>query len=422
MPVPEVLFRNPSRKAIRLLLILAAIFLAIGLPPVFFIGHFSAMKGQDMSNFQLAGLLAMAIGLPVGAAMLLSALLTIPTARQTDRHFNDFLSGHLLAEWTYSTEQWSAFVTAEARRWRRGKWIYFAFFMIPSLLTGAFIAIMASSTTNTRLLHCGYVLAAAVAVSIPYFFLAGIYLRRHHAQLLKYPKAYIGRNAVYCGGDFNFWGSGMRGLDSMRIIPGNPPMLEVIVGLSQRAAQAMKAVDAINIATLHPTYASGMKARQAIPIPTGCEAQAEEIVRMLTPPVPRPAVVHPPVVHPPVIHAQAAALAPAFHPAPVKLTAAPVPSTSSSPTADFLHHRTHRWWRITAALFVLGLTCFILIIPLDSHRPAGQDISGATTAMALFALLFWMLSLGSLIYAIILTIKARSATKSSGLTLPAQRS
>ena len=147
MPIPDGrLFRNPSRKAIRLLLILAAIFLAVGLPPVLFITHLGIVKGQPMTDFQGACMLCMAIGLPLGVAMLLSALLTIPTARQTDRHLSEFLSGHFLADWTYTPEQWSAFVRASenaARFHRAFAWIYPGIFMVPSVAVGLFIAWMA---------------------------------------------------------------------------------------------------------------------------------------------------------------------------------------------------------------------------------------------------------------------------------------
>lgn len=397
MPIPDGrLFRNPSRKAIRLLMILAAIFLAAGLPPVFFISHLGIVKGQPMTNFQGACMLCMAIGLPLGVAMLLSALLTIPTARQTDRHLSEFLSGHFLADWTYTPEQWGAFVASEARRFHRAAWIYFGIFMVPSAGIGLFIAWMASATTDSKVLHCMFVLAGAVVVSVPYFALARIYARRHHAQLLAYPKAYIGRNAVYCGGDFNFWGSGMRGLDSARILPGDPPMLEVIIGLSKGAARTAAVIDSINFAALTPTYTSGMKARQVIPIPFGCEAQAQEIVNTLIKPPPSPAPPHPKITPPHV------STPPAAH-------ASKAPATP--PTAAMLHHRAHRWWRITAAMLVLGLLCFLLIIPLDYRRPTSESTSAATTIAALSACLFWLLCPVFLIYAIILTLKARSAAK-----------
>jgi hypothetical protein len=241
-----------------------------------------------------------------------------------------------------------------------------------------------------------FVLAGAIVVSVPYFALARIYARRHHTQLLAYPKAYIGRNAVYCGGDFNFWGSGMRGLDSARILPGDPPMLEVIIGLSKSAARTAAVIDSINIAALTPTYTSGMKARQVIPIPFGCETQAREIVNALIQPPPSHAPAHPRIIPPHVSTPP---------PAHVSKPSAP------PPTAPTLHRRAHRWWRIAAAVFVLGLLCFLLIIPLDYRRAAGESASAPTTIVVLSGCLFWLLCPVFLIYAIILTLKARSAAK-----------
>ena len=89
------------------------------------------------------------------------------------------------------------------------------------------------------------------------------------------------------------------------------------------------------------------------------------------------------------------------------------------PTAATLHRRClHRWWRITAAMLVLGLLCFLLIIPPGLSSRRGRKLPLApTTIAALSWRSLWLLCPVFLIYAIILTLKARSAAKHAAANL-----
>jgi hypothetical protein len=387
----KVQFRNRSWKVIRVFFFLGLIFLAIGLLPMAVVWCWPGGQGPSSAAARSACQIILFVSLSFSMAMVLSALLTIPTARQADRSFDDFRKGDLLAEWSYTPEEWETFVYGEMRRrWRAG-WVIFGLCGGVSAASGLIIAWAASSTLSSRLTHCGYVLAGLAGMSVPFSFLLRWILNSKARALRANPKAMIGRRAVYCGGDFDLWG----GLWTVRsaTVKQDPPMLEIVVGYTRNAGRAMQVVDLLSAVTGHPTTTSSMVNCYRIPIPAGQMQQAREIAGVLMPAAARsPAVV-----------TQPKQVAPASSQKPARLLAEPPAMIKVSG-----RHPARRWWFITAAAFVLGLICFILVGLLDNGRAANQPESAATMTSALLGCLLWIICLVAFVYAIIVSWRTRS--------------
>jgi hypothetical protein len=221
---------------------------------------------------------------------------------------------------------------------------------------------------------------------------AVIWFRRN--ALLNCPRAYIGRSAVYCGGIFNFWGSQLRGLQSVRLLPGHTPehpgLVEFIIGWSAGARRAANVIDAATLLAMRPAYASSQSARQVIPIPPGEESRAAEIVTLLRTPEHTA----------PIIEAE-----PRISRHPVVAVAPALSGVHHEPRS--LRQRAIRWLVVTVVLLFGGLGLFLLAIPLDSGRAAGAQPSSRVTFIEVVGLFAWVLSPATLIMSIVQWLRSR---------------
>jgi hypothetical protein len=289
----DEVFINPSRRAIRILLMIAGVFVVIGIAPgAVYLVLGSHAPGGLKATSAIVGL----IMAPMAVAMLLSALLTIGSARASDRAFAAFRAGDLLARWEYPADFWAAYIATAVRQGHRNALIVLALVFGPTLLLGVFIGYSVPDEPAAKLAVAGLVLIAVGILTGLSYALARRLLSRRRTRLADCPRAYIGPTAIYCGGVFNFWGSQMRGLKSVTLAPptknGDAECLVFVIGLSKRAQNFARAADTINLVTLHPTFASQYTTRQEIPITPEQAAQARELLARFQPPDGAPSCVH----------------------------------------------------------------------------------------------------------------------------------
>jgi hypothetical protein len=211
--------------------------------------------------------------------MALAALFTWPALRRAERMLNEFREGRYLVRWDYSPEEWEAYVASLERDVNKINWWVAAVILVP-----LWIAAIAGAWTLNRTLSAkiGWSLLLVVVSLIVAGSIAGgvRYFRGRRCRRLREatPRAFIGSQAVYCAGDFNFWGTAMRELQSVRRLPGPPPVLEIIIGMSQRAKTASTAVTLATAVSGHPAHMASYAMRHLVPIPTSAEADAERLV------------------------------------------------------------------------------------------------------------------------------------------------
>ena len=420
---PPFTYHNPIWRLVRIFLILAAALAVLGVPALLATVHLDAPATRD-SGVAAACLVVAALALPGAVAMLLSALLTIPNARKADRVFESFRKHECLAEWTYADAEWRSYVLSEETR--LGK----AGFVIAGLVGGVCLAVWliiawsAGSTWQGRLI--GMALGAAGSMAVAGIILGSnrLYIVARRRRLSSCPRAFLGRNALFCGGDFAYWGSNMLALRSARLLEGQPPQLEFIVGTGGAARNIALAADVVSTLAGHATGTSRMTWRYTVLIPKGRMTEAQAALRtILAPPeeIPAaapastaPAAAHPTALPqaPPKPAAAHLTAQPPPKPAAIPAATPPRPIPASSPSAHAglarasqpgrrLHlpawtARPAAWWWTTAALVFGGLGMFLI---------SGAFHGGAETATAVLGLFMWCAAPITLIAAAVVTVK-----------------
>jgi hypothetical protein len=410
--VGESFYNQPGRVA-RMFLIIACPLVGVGLPACFFLfSHFPQPNAPFTTRQGIA--LAGFVALPIGVAMLLCALLTLPAAMRARKIFIEFNAGNYLARWQYDQSYWQAYIDGEARRLRRAAlWAFWIVFVVGLfVLTMMVINMPASGLEKIRVALV--ILASTLVAAFTFFVVVRAYAKSRCRRLMVCGEAVIGSHAAYMGGDLAFWGYGLRALQSARFVPGTPATIEIVVGLNKVARNASRVIDTVNTLALHPTYSAGKSDTQRIPVPPGGEATARELVRKINELnlhpaparalAPRDAPSHEAVVHSSAATAPVAHSSPSIEPSAKKKTAA-LPATSET-----LHRRARHWWRITIATAIIGISLFLAAVVVDfklppKHAPTVGD------SLAAWGFVLVALSLIILPVALFQTFKARHRSR-----------
>jgi hypothetical protein len=276
----DVVLVNPFRRLARMFLGLAAAFLVVAAVAGLALLHPAAQPKRPPSPLVLTLAIVIMLGLCFFVSMALAALLTWPSVRRAERILGEFREGRYLVRWDYSPDEWEAYVASVARDVNKINWWVTAVILVP-----IWIAAIAGSWAVNRTLSAkiGWsLLLVVISLIVAGAIASGVRaVRGRRCRRLREatPRAYIGSQAVYCGGDFNFWGTATRELQSVRRLPGPPPVLEFIIGMSQRAKNASTAVTLATLASGHPAHVASYAMRHLVPIPTNSEAEAERLVR-----------------------------------------------------------------------------------------------------------------------------------------------
>jgi hypothetical protein len=276
----DVVLVNPFRRLARVFLGLAVMFLVVAAAAGLALLHPAVQPKRPPGPLVLTLAVVIMLGLCFFISMTLAALLTWPGLRRAERVLREFREGRYLVRWDYSPEEWEAYVASLERDVNKINWWIAAVILVP-----LWIAAIAGAWTLNRTLSAkiGWgLLLVTVSLIVAGAIAAGVrFVRGRRCRRLREatPRAYIGPQAVYCGGDFNFWGTAMRELQSVRRLPGPPPVVEFIIGMSQRAKNASTAVTLVTAVSGHPAHMASYTMRHIVPIPTGAEADAERLVR-----------------------------------------------------------------------------------------------------------------------------------------------
>ncbi len=271
---------NPFRRFVRNFLIMAALFFAVGAAAILICALPVARSFGPNSGATTAIILTLALCVPLTVAMLVSVLFTLPSVRRAERAFAEYRNGHYLARWNCSPEEWRAYVEEVARGMIKMNWWFAAAILGLTCIPGIAATWNADNTLPakiglTLLMPGGTLIIGGTIYGI--IRLAG--RRRRNRLLAAAPQVFIGSDAVYCGGEFGFWGSGMRALKSVTLLQGPPKTLEFNIGLTRAGEAAFAAVGTTGFAVRHPLPFSSFNNRQLVPIPAGAEAEAEQIAQ-----------------------------------------------------------------------------------------------------------------------------------------------
>ena len=386
-PLP-LTFQNPTWRTVRGLLWVGATGLAVGLPAlggaIYLDGPATRTGGASTACVMTA-----ALGLPVTGAMVLSALLTIPAARKADRIFDEFRGHHTLAEWAYTRVEWERYIRSEEGRLRKVGWGAAGLVGLPALGLGAVIAWASHETAQGR--AKGLLIAVAVAVGLAAAVLVAnrLYIAARRRRLGECPRGVIGRQAMFCGGDFAFWGSYMLELQSAaRVEQNGLQVIEFIVGPGG-AGRAITGAATVAMAFAgRASSPSNMTRRSVVLVPDGRTAEADAVLQAIVGSAPAGIVPSTTgAAHVSVVATVPPRRAPAVSP---RATAAPLASTSP-PRA-----RSRWWWAATIALLVTGLA----LMMRGADRP-GQ----LRTAMLITGFLMWCAAAITFLIAAVLTVR-----------------
>lgn len=335
---PPVSYHNPIRRIIRAFVVLAAIFATVGVPALVGVIHLNRPETRN-GPAATTCLVVAAISLPGAIAMFLSALLTIPNARKADRCFDSFRKHDCLAEWTYGKNEWRRYVRSEEKRLRKTGWVMAGFVGVILMAVWLVIAWFANSSGRGQIIGMLFGMAAAISVAGIILGCYRLYIWTRRRRLSSCPRAFIGRNAIFCGGDFAYWGSNMLVLRSARLLEGDVPQLEFVIGTGGTALTIARFADLVNTVAGHPTGTSQMTWRYTVLVPEGRTAEAAAALSTILQPEPRkPAVI-------PVAKAQTVS----------PMAASPRPQPQSNPQPAKTARASAIWWQVTAGLLLVGL-------------------------------------------------------------------
>jgi hypothetical protein len=211
----------------------------------------------------------------LAVAMLLSGLLTWPSARKANRTFAAFEAGDFLVHWEYKDPFWKGVVDAAGGRIAKGARGGFVLMMIFCLFV-AMMPIWASPDVHRKIMWTVLAVPISAIPSYLVYWMMKRYQTRKTRRMREFPEAYIAKDAAYCAGDYLFWGTKFRALQGLKIL--HDGTIEIVVGMSKGVKGAVGAIDLVNLAMLHPSNASQQVTRMKIAVPPGEEKKAAEVV------------------------------------------------------------------------------------------------------------------------------------------------
>jgi hypothetical protein len=282
---PNTLFNQP-RHTVGNFFWLAVVFLVAGLATWGILAAGSGGRTDGVDDGWKTGLvLAMALFLPGALAMLLSALVTLPAARRAAREIRGFKEGASLVHWVYSPELWSWYVRDETRRIRRLGWWMGLGVLAFVAVVGEIIVWATPGAAGGKVLWSLAALGIAVGMGAAIGGIYFVYAARRGRRLQGDGQAFVSANAIYCGGDFAYWGHSLWGLLRIDLIPSGtvegPALLELTLGYSPSAGKIVGGLDMVLLLLGRPMLMSSMTVRRRIPVPPGQEGVAGELVESL---------------------------------------------------------------------------------------------------------------------------------------------
>jgi hypothetical protein len=287
-----VSFFNPFGYFIRLCLIALAAFLAVGISSALTVHRLGGVMGKPMNNVQTGWGTVMIFNLIFAFTTLICVLSLWLPARRAERIFAEFQNGNALAHWRYSPEVWRAHLDALPGLMRTTPvWatvllgLLFGGIALGLLgLFGYLIVLAAKATAAAAGIGWAVFALAVPAVAIGILIALVLNaLRVRQEKRIASPWAFISGNAAYCGGEMSYWGTSLQSLHSVRLLPGNPAILELITGPSQGMQNAAKIGGLLTLfAGRHiSTAAASQQQRCLIPVPFGAEPEAQRVIEQL---------------------------------------------------------------------------------------------------------------------------------------------
>ena len=350
-------------------LLISCPLIALGIPSAIFIfwhPHQPNAQYTTLEGCAVGGLIA----LPIGVGMLMCCLFTLPAARRARMIFSEFEAGKYLARWKYDETYWHEYIEGEARRLRKVSYGTFGIIVAGGLFIFIIMMVDLPGPGRVKAIDGSIMVAVTLAVAFMFASIVRAYANSRCQRLARCDEAIIATHAAYMGGDLAFWGYGMRALQGARFVPGNPAMIELVVGLTSTARNATRIVDVVSAVTASPAYSSQNSQVELVPAPPGDEAAAREIVKTLGELY----------LQPPAIHSTTQATGLGVPAITSTATIVPAPRAIRSASRvkvarvavpwETLHRRARRWWHITGAMAVTGISLFFAAVVLDVNAPS----------------------------------------------------
>jgi uncharacterized membrane protein len=159
----------------------------------------------------------------------------------------------LLLRWSYDPAEWHRYTEEDFVRERKAKWALFGIVAFFCVVIGGFFFVMDPRGGGPWVLGVLLGLCAVISVVI----LLTTSLQRKH-RLAGPGGARLGEDGLLLGGELHAWkGFGAR-LEGCNVVEGRPPCIEFVYSTPAKNGRQINSV--------------------RVPIPTGCEAEAEGIV------------------------------------------------------------------------------------------------------------------------------------------------
>lgn len=207
MPKEKKVFNPPAAVARNCFIVAAAGILAFIYPIVF------AIKTDGLS-FALVF---------IGSIIFLAGLISGFIFRKMAGNLDKLVSGEgLLAQWTYSQDEWSRLAEAEHIRDKHDKWMLFRMIAIAAVVIGGILVIYKNNAWLIALISIA-VLIPVIAVVTRFSVASGYRRNRAHPG-----EIYIGKSGVLVGHSFHYWKMASAYLHSAVIEAGNPPFVKFV--------------------------------------------------------------------------------------------------------------------------------------------------------------------------------------------------
>ena len=363
---------NSSRQAMQVMVPLGCVLMVAASIALLLQFTDPRFAGTANTSAAIGCILVLALCGPGAIALFLSALIMLWPARVTDRIFDQFRRGELLADWRFTPSEWNEHVEAEVVRLNKTSALVWLWLVGPSAGIAAMILWIASHSVMARVETMAIVAACAAVALWLLRQIQKAFFRKRIATLRRNPRVLVGASAIYCGGFFKPWNVSMLVLQRARLLPGPPVMVELTIGTGQ-VVQAAGAV--LSVASLAGgSVAAGgalanMQSQMLAPVPAGKLDDAVRVLQALLAPLPRMA-------------------------APVSADIAPAPRQPRR------RPRPGRLWAFAAIMFVVG---FVLFLVGDAQDAPPSSLQMAASVTGLF---LWVAVLITAVVALTGSIRA----------------
>ncbi len=225
-------------------------------------------------------------GFMLGALLITGGVILLPMAGvfmmqsgRVDTDLTAYRYGNTFAHWVHEPQDWLVIVHNRRIRRYRAAIVWFLVLLGIGALVGC-ILLLTLSGMDAILGFIGAVLLGEILGFLTAFWIRVWARNSTDSMLCSGGHVFINGTSAHCGDEHLFWRTSCRSLQSAEIVEGNPRRMVLAVEFSMGAWGPLLQV-ALTASGRYQRVPQSSKMVMSIPIPRGCEAEADGVIARL---------------------------------------------------------------------------------------------------------------------------------------------